>query len=98
MDKYLFPGVKNCNNAVRCLSAVCFFTIKVTVLTFIISTFPKKKTNKQVLNNLLRIEQNVKRSKLKNPVRDLTLNNPVRAEGMPLAKCRVITIMINPQP
>jgi len=52
---------------------VCFFTIKVTVLTFIISTFTKKKTNKQVLNNLLRIEQNVKESKLKNPEWDLTL-------------------------
>jgi len=72
------------------------------ILTFIISTFTKKKTNKQVLNNLIGIEQNVKESKLKNPVRVLrsktTLNNPVRPKGMPLAKCRVITIRINPQP
>ena len=44
--------------------------------------YTTKKTNKQVLNNLLRMEQNVKESKLKNPVWDLTLNNPVRSAGL----------------
>ncbi len=61
---------------------MCFFTIKVTVIIFINSTFSKNKTNKQILNNLLRIEQNVKESKLKNPERDLTMNNPVRSAGL----------------
>ena len=64
------------------LPVLCFFIIKVTVLIFIIRTFTKKKTNKQVLNNLLRMEQNVKESKLKNPEGDLTLNNPVRSAGL----------------
>jgi hypothetical protein len=46
---------------------MCFFTIKVTVFTFIIGTFTKKKTDKQLLNNLSRMEQNYKYSNLKNP-------------------------------
>jgi len=39
------------------------------------------------------MELNVKESKLKNPERDLTLNNPVRAEGMPLGGTKVMWLL-----